>query len=97
MKIIFEWDSDKAQSNFQKHGIRFDEAKTIFSDPLLLTYPDDFHSDEEERFLSIGYSSRNRLLLTVHTERLETETSIIIRIISCRKATNKEREFYEEE
>lgn len=97
MKLLFEWDAKKAHNNHQKHGVHFDEARTIFSDPLLLTYPDELHSEKEERFISIGYSSRNRILLVVHTEHHETEIGIIIRIISCRKATNKERKSYEED
>ena len=96
MKLIFEWDEKKAKSNFQKHHIHFDEGKTIFSDPLLLTYPDESHSYKEERFISLGYSYQNRILLAVHTEHQETENSVIVRIISCRKATHSEREFYEE-
>lgn len=54
MELIFEWDSDKAQSNLRKHGVSFEEAKTVFNDPLLLTYPDDFHSATEDRLISIG-------------------------------------------
>lgn len=96
MELIFEWDANKAQSNLRKHGIDFDEAKTIFSDPQLLTFPDDFHSHMEERFISIGYSSRDRIVLVVHTDQRITENKIIIRIISCRRATNAERKFYEE-
>ena len=97
MKLIFEWDEKKAKRNLQKHHIRFNEAKTIFNDPLLLTYPDELHSDEEERFISLGYSSQDRILLAVHTEHQETGTNLIIRIISCRKATSAERKFYEED
>ena len=94
MKLIFEWDARKAQTNQRKHGIRFEEAKTVFSDPLLLTYPDDFHSQGEERYISIGYSRLTRLLLVVHTEQ-STIDSLLIRIISCRKATPAERNTYE--
>ena len=97
MEIIFEWDANKAKLNFNKHQILFEEAKTIFSDPHLLTYPDNLHSIDEERFISIGYSSRNRILLAVHTEHQENESSLVIRIISSRKATNAERKFYEED
>ena len=97
MEVIFEWDANKAQINLRKHRISFEEAKTIFNDPYLLTYPDEFHSMQEERFISIGYSSQNRILLAVHTENEESENRIIIRIISCRQATNNERKFYEED
>jgi uncharacterized DUF497 family protein len=65
--------------------------------PHLVTYPDDFHSDREDRYISIGYSTRNRILLAVHTEYQETAEILIIRIISSRKATPTERKFYEED
>ncbi len=97
MKTIFEWDESKARINFEKHGISFDEARTIFADPLLVTYVDEFHSNKEERFISVGLSERNRVLLAVHTEREETNEVIVIRIISCRKATQTERKRYEKE
>ena len=95
MKLVFEWDVYKAQSNLSKHGVSFEEAKTVFNDPLLLTYPDDFHSATEERFVSIGYSGRQRLLLVVHTEH-DQENELLIRIISSRNATAAERNTYEE-
>ena len=94
MELIFAWDRRKAHTNMQKHSVSFEEAKTIFNDPLLLTYPDDFHSAQEERLISIGYSNQARLLLVVHTEE-EVNTQIQIRMISCRKATSKERQAYE--
>ena len=97
MKTIFEWDENKARINFEKHKIRFDEARTIFADPLLITFVDDFHSNKEERFISIGISKRDRVLLAVHTEREEMNEVIVIRIISCRKATQAERNRYEKE
>lgn len=74
----------------------FEEAQTIFADPLLVTFPDEFHSDIEERFVSIGVSARERALLVVHTEREEMSERIVIRIISFRKATASERKIYEE-
>ena len=95
MELIFEWDINKARSNLHKHGISFEEAKTIFNDPLLLTYPDDFHSSTEDRFVSIGYSSRQRFLLVVHTECAQ-ENQLLIRIISSRRSTAAERKTYEE-
>ena len=96
MNLVFEWDENKAESNLRKHKIGFDEAKTIFNDALLVTFADDFHSDSEKRLISIGNSASNRVLLVVHTEFEETENEIIIRIISCRKATASEREIYEQ-
>ncbi len=95
MKMLFEWDENKARSNLEKHKVSFDEARTIFADPFLLTFADEVHSDKEERFISIGLSESNRVLLAVHTEREEKRETIIIRIISCRKATSVERERYE--
>ncbi len=95
MEFIFEWDVGKAQSNLRRHGISFEEAKTVFNDPLLLTFPDDFHSETEDRLISIGYSGSVRLLLVIHTER-DQDNELLIRIISSRKATPSERKTYEE-
>ena len=91
MDVQCEWDEKKARSNVAKHAITFAEAATIFLDPFLITFPDDFHSDIEERFISIGRSERQRILLVVHTDR-----GTAIRIISARKATAKERMTYEQ-
>jgi len=96
MKLIFEWDENKARSNLKKHRVRFDEAKTLFSDPFLITFPDEYHSDNEERLISIGCSALGRILLVVHCERREAD-NVILRIISCRKATPQERRTYEED
>lgn len=96
MKLKFEWDRNKAKSNFRKHGVAFDEAKTIFADDLVVTFSDDHHSDEENRFISIGFSIKSRILLVVHTEETRLKNEIVIRIISCRKATALERKSYEE-
>lgn len=96
MKQIYDWDRRKAQINFVKHKVSFEEGETIFDDPLLVTYSDEFHSDKEDRLISIGMSKNERLLLVVHVEKLETADFILIRIISCRKATPSERRLYEE-
>ncbi|WP_447964609.1 BrnT family toxin [Nitrospira sp. Ecomares 2.1] len=88
--MIFEWDSSKAQFNFSKHGISFEEATTIFGDPLSITSPDPDHSQEEPRWITIGVSTNLKTIVVVHTDRLET-----IRIISARLATKRERECYE--
>ncbi len=96
MEFIFEWDENKARMNQYKHKISFEEARTLFNDPCLLTYRDEHHSRTEERCISVGSSSRGRVLLLVHTEREQTENSLTIRIISCRKATATERRTYEE-
>jgi uncharacterized DUF497 family protein len=89
--LLFEGDPNKARRNLEIHGVSFDEASTAFKDTLSLTIHDPLHSDEEDRFILIGNSYKNRLLVIVHLER-----GNIIRIISARKATKKERKQYEE-
>lgn len=96
MKLIFEWDKKEAMVNQQKHKISFEEAKTLFNDPLLLTFSDEYHSVNEERYISIGISAHGRILLIIHTEQKDSDDILIIRIISCRKATKFERQVYEE-
>lgn len=96
MRLIFEWDDEKAQKNQRKHRVGFEEAKTIFSDPLLISFPDEYHSEDEQRLISIGASSQNRILLVVHSEILESSDTVVVRIISARKATASERRVYEE-
>jgi uncharacterized DUF497 family protein len=86
----FEWDRDKAQRNLRKHGVSFDEAVTVFYDPLSATFDDPDHSVAEQRFITIGYSSRGRLLVVSHTERGNAT-----RIISARRATVRERRRHE--
>jgi len=92
MLILFEWDRDKAGANLHKHGVDFEEAQTIFTDPLSITLPDPDHSEDEERFIDIGMSDNHRVLVVVYTERGPR-----IRLISARKATPAERKQYEEE
>jgi uncharacterized DUF497 family protein len=94
MNLLFEWDERKALVNRQKHGVDFEEAKTVFNDPLLLSYRDGEHSDKEERVISIGLSAHSRLLLVVHTEQVIQGDVIRIRVINCRKATATERKYY---
>jgi uncharacterized DUF497 family protein len=96
VKLLFEWDAIKAEANFKKHKVSFEEAKTVFNDPFLITYPDEEHSQAEDRFISIGVSATNKIVLVVHLEREVTEELTIIRIISCRKARVSERRVYEE-
>ncbi len=86
------WDRDKARRNKAKHGVDFEEAATIFRDPLLLVMPDPKHSQDEERWIALGQSLRQILLVVVHTEDEWT-----IRIISARKAEPRERRQYERE
>lgn len=96
MALIFEWDDEKAKKNQRKHKVNFEEARTVFGDPLLVSFPDKYHSDEEPRLVSIGASSENKILLVAHTEILENGDTIIVRLISARKATTSERRVYEE-
>ena len=71
MKLIFEWDERKGRDNRTVHKVGFEEAKAVFNDPLLISFPDEVHSVDEERLLSIGTSDRGRVLLVVHTESYE--------------------------
>ena len=87
----FEWDDAKAELNEQKHGVTFAEALTVFADTLSLTGYDPKHSEDEDRFLTMGMSVEGRLLLVSHTERGDT-----IRIISAREAVRRERKDYED-
>ncbi len=89
--IDFEWDDPKAVSNLEKHKVSFDEARSVFFDEYAQQFFDDENSDEEDRFLMLGKSSKSRILIVVHCERDGGST---IRIISARKATAKERTFY---
>jgi len=88
--LTFEWDSNKAASNRVKHGISFEEAATVFGDPLSITISDPAHSQSETRFVILGRSHRERLLVVIHTERGDS-----IRIISARLASRRERKDYE--
>ena len=87
----FEWDEEKAISNLSKHDVSFDEATTVFGDPLALTFSDPAHSDEEDRFLTFGRASNGRHLVVSHTDRDDK-----IRLISAREMTRKERSDYEQ-
>ena len=91
MKTLFEWDEEKAQANLRKHGVSFEEAQTVFKDPLEITMPDPDHSIDEDRFITIGKSGKKRVLVVVYTERRKK-----IRLISARKAARAERKKYEE-
>jgi uncharacterized DUF497 family protein len=88
----FEWDPVKADSNFKKHGVRFDEAVTVFKDPLAVIFDDSEHSEYEHREIIIGTSALRRILLVCFIER-HRDT---IRIISARPATRQEIKDYEE-
>lgn len=88
----FEWDPVKARQNLKKHGVSFDEAVVAFFDPLSATFRDPDHSVDEERYVTIGFSSKNRLVVVAHSERGE-----ITRIISARPATAHERKRHEKQ
>jgi uncharacterized DUF497 family protein len=90
LSLIFEWDEKKADDNLRKHGVSFDEAKTVFNDPFSVTIYDPDHSSHEERYIDIGLSSNGRLIVVSYTERGKR-----IRIISSREATRKEQQEYE--
>jgi uncharacterized protein len=87
--LKFDWDPKKAASNIKKHGVSFEEAATAFGDPESLTIADPDHSDQEDRWILLGFSSSANLLVVVHTERGD-----IIRIISARRASKKEQRMY---
>ncbi|TET44952.1 BrnT family toxin [candidate division TA06 bacterium] len=89
--MTFEWDKRKAASNLKKHGVSFEEAASVFGDPLSLTIADPDPSDDELRSIIVGQSYRGRTLVVAHTERGNN-----IRLISARLATGRERETYEE-
>ena len=88
----FEWDGTKAASNFKKHRVSFDEAVTVFYDPLAATFSDPDHSQDENRLITVGYSARGRLVVVSHVER-----GGATRLISARRATPRERKRHEEE
>jgi uncharacterized protein len=92
----FEWDPKKASGNLIKHGVTFDEAATIFKDSKAISIFDPDHSEDEERWLTLGISDKGRLLVVVHNFREEGDDSVKIRIISGRKATKKELKTYGE-
>ena len=91
MPLNFQWDENKARSNLAKHGVRFEEAATVFGDALSLTIPDPAHSQKEDRFIILGMSHKGKLLVVVHTERGDS-----IRLISARRASRRERQSHEE-
>jgi uncharacterized protein len=90
--VFFEWNTSKAAENRRKHRVTFVEAATVFDDPLSMTYPDHMHSEVEERYLIIGMSDRQRILVVAHVDEGDT-----IRIINARSATRRERRFYEDQ
>jgi len=92
LELVFEWNKKKAVANFNKHKVEFNEAKTVFFNPLSRIFDDEIHSINEKRELIIGHSDRGRLLIVIFTEKKQN----LIRLISARIATNKERKEFEE-
>jgi uncharacterized DUF497 family protein len=88
--LHFEWDPEKALSNFRKHDLSFEEAATAFGDLASISIVDPDHSETEQRWILLGMSTQGKLLVVVHTERRDN-----IRIISARRATRRERRTYE--
>ncbi len=89
--MVYEWDAGKAAANLRKHRVAFTEAATVFLDPLALTYQDPDHSQGEQRYITVGESSRGRVILVAHLDRGDR-----IRIISARRATRREAHEYSE-
>ncbi len=87
----YEWDEAKARSNLEKHGVSFEDASSVFADPLYIDFYDPEHSIEEHRYLIIGTSGSGRLLIVSYTERED-----VVRLISAREVTSAERKAYEE-
>jgi uncharacterized DUF497 family protein len=92
MPLVFEWDQRKARANLRKHGVSFNEALSVFDDQLARIFPDEDHSDDEQREIIVGHSMANKLLLACFQEVSKHK----IRIISARRATKKEQQDYEE-
>ena len=90
--ITFEWDSAKARSNFKKHEISFEEAKSVFFDEFAVQFYDEENSEQEDRFIMLGVSNQSHALVVCHCER---ESGEVVRMISARKATSNERKYYE--
>lgn len=90
-RVGFEWDDEKAAANLSKHGVSFDEANTVFNDPLYVDFFDPDHSHDEYRYLIVGESSRGRLLIVSYAERGD-----LVRVISARELTSAEQKEYEE-
>lgn len=90
-----EWDPVKAAANLAQHGVAFEEARTVFGDPLSRTDPDPHHSDDEERFITIGLSAAGRVTVVWHADRVDETGEEVVRIIGARRATSRERRAYE--
>lgn len=92
----FEWDANKARTNASKHGVTFRQAMSVLRDPQAITLFDDEHSDDEERWVTLGLAANGQCLVVVHTVTEMSETDVLIRIISARKADRDEQRDYVE-
>lgn len=95
MEYLFDWDPEKAKLNLRKHGVGFERAATMFRDPHAVSIPDEEHSEDEERWVTIGLDTSGNLLVVMHTFEEAAPTRCRIRLISARKATKKEAKQYE--
>jgi uncharacterized protein len=95
MDFDFEWDTDKAKSNIQKHGVTFEEAATVMRDPRAMNMYDPDHSESEDRWITLGLSGPGRLLVVCHTFNEKPDAMVTIRIFSARRPTSKEVDIYE--
>lgn len=96
MKYNFEWDPNKAKMNIRRHGISFEQVAEIFTDHFTISVFDEGHSQEEERWITIGKNKNEKILVVIHTFDQQNGNQCNIRIISARKATKKETKQYEE-
>lgn len=97
MQYNFEWDPEKAKTNWRKHKVRFEHAASVFRDPLAISIFDNEHSDNEDRWMTLGISSTGNVLVVNHTFNEIDVSNVNIRIFSSRKATNREKQEYMEE
>ena len=95
-RIEFDWDPDKEASNRAKHGVAFELARTVFRDPLAASIPDEDHSGDEERWITLGESANGTLVLVIHTWVQTKEDHALVRIISARRPTRREARQYKE-
>lgn len=96
MFFDFDWDANKARGNFQKHGVSFRLAATVFRDPLAITIFDGSHSDDEDRWVTLGHAENGHALVVIHTSEEVSDTELHIRIISARHAGREEIRDYEQ-
>ncbi|MDD5212398.1 MAG: BrnT family toxin [Sulfuricurvum sp.] len=94
MKYNFEWDPQKAKTNYKKHGVAFETAASVFKDQRAVSIYDEDHSDREDRWITIGIDEATRTLVVIHTYLIYENEYCAIRIISARKATQKEITIY---